>query len=295
MTKHDRGFQLIANAVMILLALFCILPFLLILISSLTTEDSLVRNGYSFFPEEWSLETYGFIFRRGATILRAYGISVFTTIVGTIFALVLTILTSYPLSRSDLPGRKFFSFYIFFTMLFNGGLVPTYILYTRYLKVNNTLLAQIVPYLLLNAFNVFLMRTYFQSNIPSSCIESAKIDGASEYRILPQIVLPMSKPVVVTMIVLIGLAYWNNWTNGLYFIINPDLFSIQNLLNRMLQDVQFLRTAGNMSGTSEIAASLPSTGIRMAVAVVGALPILIIYPFFQRYFVGGITVGAVKG
>jgi len=202
---------------------------------------------------------------------------------------------AYPLSRPDLPGRNAFSFIVFFTMLFNGGLVPSYIMWTQYFNIKNTIWALIVPYLMLNAFYVIMMRTYFTTNIPNEIIEAARIDSAGELRILVTVVLPMSLPMIATLGLMVGLLYWNNWTNGLYFLTDTKLFSIQNILNRMLRDAQFI--ASGMAGeqAAELAASLPTTGIRMAVAVLGALPIMIIYPFFQKYFVKGITIGAVKG
>ena len=179
-------------------------------------------------------------------------------------------------------------------MLFSGGLVPTYIMYTRYIKVSNTIWALIIPSLVVNAFYVIMMRTYFSTNIPEAVIEAARIDGAGEFRILLTIVLPMSVPMVATMTLLIGLSYWNDWKNGLYYLQqNKSLYSIQVLLNDMLRDVQALKSG--MDAAAEITANMPSTGIKMAIAVVGVLPVLIVYPFFQKYFVKGITIGAVKG
>ena len=191
-----------------------------------------------------------------------------------------------------MPGRNVFSFFIFFTMLFNGGLVPTYIMWTQVFHIKNTLFALIVPGLLMNAFNVIMMRTYLTTNIPEEVIEAAKADGAGEFRILLQIVVPMAKPILATLTLLIGLGYWNDWLNGLYYITDDSLFSIQVLLKKMLDNVEMIRNAAS-SGAA--AMQMPSTSIRMAVAVIGALPILMVYPFFQKYFVKGIIVGAVKG
>jgi len=295
MVDNGRAFQIIANILMFLFMIFCLFPFVLLVVSSFTDEGTLIRNGYSLFPEKFSLESYAYMYERLDTIVRAYGITVFVTVVGTVTSLLITVLLAYPLSRRDLPHRGKFAFFVFFTMLFNGGLVPTYIMWTRYLNIDNTIWALIIPALLLNAFYVIMMRTYFTTTIPDEVIEAGRIDGAGEFLILFRIVLPMSLPMVATLSLLIGLNYWNDWRNGLYYLTDHSLFSVQNMLNTMLQDVRFLASGGAGGNASEIASNMPSVGIKMAIAVVGALPIMIVYPFFQRYFVKGITVGAVKG
>lgn len=295
MVRKDTGFQIAANTVLALLSFACLIPFLLMIISSLTEENALLQNGYSFFPAKLSLDAFRYLFSStGGSIWNAYGITVFVTVVGTVANITLTTLLAYPLSRKDLPHRRVFSFFVFFTMLFNGGLVPSYIMWTQYFGIKNTIWALLVPGLMMNAFYVMMMRAFFQNSIPDSVIEAARIDGAGEFRILAVIVLPMAKPIVATLTIMVGLMYWNDWTNGLYYISKDHLFSIQVLLNRMLMDVQFLMTNANLA-TSDVAGRLPAVGIRMGVAVVGALPVLIIYPFFQKFFVKGIAIGAVKG
>lgn len=281
---------------MVILSLCCIFPFLLLIVSSITDEQELIRNGYTLFPKALSLNAYQYMFKSSNKIISAYGITILSTVVGTVCGLSMTILMAYPLSRRDLPGRNGLAFYVFFTMLFSGGLVPTYIMYTRYIKVSNTIWALIIPSLVVNAFYVIMMRTYFSTNIPEAVIEAARIDGAGEFRILLTIVLPMSVPMVATMTLLIGLSYWNDWKNGLYYLQqNKSLYSIQVLLNDMLRDVQALKSGMDAAAAAEITANMPSTGIKMAIAVVGVLPVLVVYPFFQKYFVKGITIGAVKG
>lgn len=281
---------------MVILSLCCIFPFLLLIMSSITDEQELIRNGYTLFPKALSLNAYQYMFKSSNKIISAYGITILSTVVGTLCGLSMTILMAYPLSRRDLPGRNGLAFYVFFTMLFSGGLVPTYIMYTRYIKVSNTIWALIIPSLMVNAFYVIMMRTYFSTNIPEAVIEAARIDGAGEFRILLTIVLPMSIPMVATMTLLIGLSYWNDWKNGLYYLQqNKSLYSIQVLLNDMLRDVQALKSGMDAAAAAEITANMPSTGIKMAIAVVGVLPVLVVYPFFQKYFVKGITIGAVKG
>lgn len=293
MVSNRKAGQVVLHIVFIVLLLACVLPFLLLVMSSFSSEASLMTNGYSLFPKEFSLEAYRYLLAKGGQILRGYGITIFVTVFGTIAAITLTTLMAYPLSRSELPHRDVFSFIVFFTMLFNGGLVPTYIMYTQFLHIRNTIWALIVPMLMMNAFYVIMMRSFFTSNIPESLIEAARIDGAGEYRILVQVVVPLSKPMMATLALMIGLGYWNDWTNGLYYLTDTSLFSIQNILNRMIQDVQFLASNSAMAGSSSI--TLPSVGIRMAIAVIGILPVMAVYPFFQKSFVKGIVIGGVKG
>ena len=296
MVEKTKGFRSAHTIVMVILSLCCIFPFLLLIMSSITDEQELIRNGYTLFPKALSLNAYQYMFKSSNKIISAYGITILSTVVGTACGLSMTILMAYPLSRRDLPGRNGLAFYVFFTMLFSGGLVPTYIMYTRYIKVSNTIWALIIPSLMVNAFYVIMMRTYFSTNIPEAVIEAARIDGAGEFRILLTIVLPMSIPMVATMTLLIGLSYWNDWKNGLYYLQqNKSLYSIQVLLNDMLRDVQALKSGMDAAAAAEITANMPSTGIKMAIAVVGVLPVLVVYPFFQKYFVKGITIGAVKG
>lgn len=278
---------------MILLMLFCLIPFLLLLVSSFTAESALLKNGYSFFPSEISFDAYKALLVDSSSIFRGYFLSFVVTVTGTLSNVVLTLLFAYPLSRRDLPGKGFFSFMVFFTMLFNGGLVPTYMMWTGVFNIKNTLWALIVPNLMMGAFYVIMMRTYFTTNIPEAVLEAARIDGAGELKMLIQIVLPMSKPIIATIILLVGLNYWNDWLNGLYYVNDDRLYSIQVLLNKMLMDVQYLMT--NAASSLGQSIQLPATGIKMAVAVMGALPMFIIYPFFQKYFVQGIVIGAVKG
>lgn len=295
MVKKNKTGQIILNIILIFFAACCVLPFLLLVISSLTDETTLVRNGYSFFPAKFSLESYLYLWRSQATIVKAYSITVTVAAIGTIASILITIHLSYPLSRKNLPGRNIFAFIIFFTMLFNGGLVPSYMMWTQVFKIKNTLWALLIPSLLMNAFYVMIMRSYFSSNIQDALIEAAKIDGAGEYTILYRIVLPLSKPMVATLALMIGIGYWNDWMNGLYYLTDSKLFSIQNVLNRMISNIQFISSGVSDIDTGTMAANLPSVGIRMAIAVIGILPIMIIYPFFQKYFVKGIAIGGVKG
>lgn len=294
MVERKKGFQITANILMIILAAACIIPFILLVMSSITDESSLLKNGYSFFPAKFSLDAYKTLLVDSRSIVRGYIISIFVTVVGTFANLALTTLFAYPLSRKDLPKKGFFAFVIFFTMLFNGGLVPSYMMWTGVFHIKNTLAALIVPNLMMGAFYVIMMRTYFTTNIPDAVLEAARIDGAGEFKILLRVVLPMSKPIIATLALLVGLNYWNDWLNGLYYINNDQYYSIQVLLNKMLLDVQYLMS-GAAGGALTQNITLPATGIKMAVAVMGVFPVLVIYTFFQKYFVKGIVIGAVKG
>ena len=297
-SMREKRYQVMINFILILITIIIILPFLLVFMSSITEEKLLVRNGYSFFPEEFSLYAYKYIIKQGEKILHAYGVTVFITIVGTFVNLAMSSMIAYPLSIRTLPFRRAITFYVFFTMLFSGGLVPTYMMYVNSFHIKNTIWALIVPNLLLGANNVLMIRSYFMTNIPSALLEAAKIDGAGYLKIFTSLVLPLGKPIMVTMGLFSGLAYWNDWTNGLYYLSGNEgqkLYSIQNLLNQMINDIQYL-SSGKLAGNigSEVA-KLPTTSVRMAIALIAMVPLFIIYPFLQKYFAEGITLGAVKG
>lgn len=296
-TKSERRFQLIGNIIMIIITACALIPLVLMTISSFTDNDVLVRNGYSFAPEKWSFFAYEYIFKSSSAVIHAYGISILLTAVGTVCSLVITTLLAYALSRTFLPGRNVLTFIVFFTMLFNGGLVPTYINYTTVFGLKNTFWSLLIPSLLMNAFNVMLMKSYFMTGVPEEIMEAAYIDGASEYAAFGRIALPLAKPIVATVGLFVGIGYWNDWMNGyIYLTKRTDLYSIQNLLNRMIQNIQFLsQSAGSISNAQQGLANIPSVSVRMAMAVVGVLPIIVIYPFVQNNFVKGITLGGVKG
>ncbi len=294
MVEKNKGFQVAAHLVMIFVALCCVAPFILLLMSSITDDKILTVYGYSFFPRKISLEAYRYLLSDTNSIFRAYGISVGITTAGTLCNLMLTTLYAYPLSRKDLPGRSIFAFLLFFTMLFSGGLVPSYIMWTRTFHIQNTFFALLIPNLLMGAFNVIMMRTYINSNVPQALIEAARIDGAGEFRILRQVVLPMCTPILATLTLLIGLGYWNDWANGLYYINDERMYSVQVLLMNIQRNLDALRQTAQRGG-NVTTANLPSTSVRMAITVMGILPILAIYPFLQKYFVKGISIGAVKG
>lgn len=294
-TRGERTFTVFSAVVMILLTVFAFLPFLLIVIASFTNETTLIRNGYSFFPEHLSLDAYRYIKSSAYIFIRAYGVSFLVTILGTAIGLLITSMLAYPMSRSDFKYHNTLAFVVFFTMLFSGGIVPSYIMWTQYFHIKNTLWALILPNLLANGFNVLLVRNYFKNNVPLEIIEAAQIDGASELRIFFRIMLPLSMPVMATVGMFMGLAYWNDWINALYFVSKPQLYGIQNLLMQLMSNIQFLNSgqAGNVLGADTV--SLPSTAVRMAMAVLGIVPVLFVLPFMQKYLTRGVVIGAVKG
>ena len=289
-TKQEKAFEVFASVVMICVMVIVIFPFLLLFISSITEENTLLINGYSIFPEKLSFGAYKYIWNSRDVIFRAYGITICVTVIGTLAHVAIVAMAAYPLSLRNMPGRSFFSFVILFTMLFNGGLVPTYIIYTMVFHIKNTYWALLVPNLLFSSFNCIIVRTYLQSNVPSELYESAKIDGASEFQIFRRIVLPLGKPIFVTIGVFAGLNYWNDWTNGLYYISDQSKYSIQQVLNVMVKNIEYLTKFGRGS-----VSSVPSISLRMAIAFAAMLPILILYPFLTKYFEKGIALGAVKG
>ncbi len=287
------GFLL--NIVFVVLSLVCLLPVVLVIVVSITHGDSIVANGYSFLPERLSLVAYESLFKDYGTVLSGYGVSIGITIVGTVLSVVLMALYAYPISRSDYPFRTGFTFFLFFTMLFNGGLVSRYLVYTQVLGLKDSYFSLMMP-LLIIPFNVIIMRTFFQTTIHPALIESARIDGAGEVRIFATIVLPLSLPVLATMALFSTINYWNDWFNALLFITTESKYPLQYLMMRVLNDVQYLRSNVELAAQNpELLAELPNESLQMAMAAVGMGPILVVYPFFQKYFVKGLTVGAVKG
>lgn len=229
-------------------------------------------------------------------MLRAYKISILVTVIGTLASLVLSTTFAYPLSRKDFKYRNIFSFLVFFTMLFSGGIVPSYMMWTKFFHIKDTIWALIIPSYLMNAFNILLIRNYYSNNIPDALVEAARIDGASEFLTFRRVIVPLSVPVIATVGLFTGLAYWNDWINGLYYINDPGLYSIQNLLIRLMNNIQYLNSgaaAGIVSGGTT--GALPSTSVRMAIAVVGVIPVVAAYPFLQKYLIRGTVIGAVKG
>ncbi len=278
---------------LILLALCCLLPFLLVLAISFSDEATISNYGYSLIPLKFSLEAYRYVFEYPQQILRSYGVTLTVTSIGTILGVLLTAGLAYPISRPDYKMKRPLSLYIFITMVFNGGLVPTYILLSQYLHLKDTLAVLILP-MMVSAWNVFLLKTFFMT-IPISLIESAKLDGASEFTIFFRIVIPLSKVGIAVVTLFIMLAYWNDWFLSLIYIDNDKIVSLQYLLYRIMESVTFFTQSSGAAKTMMGSMTLPDETVRMAICVIAAGPMVLIFPFFQKYFVKGITIGSVKG
>lgn len=292
---EERRFSSFSTVILSVLAVITLLPIALIVIGSFTDESVLISTGYTFAPAKLSLDAYYYMVKQGAMILRAYGVTIFVTVVGTAVSVLITTMLAYPMSRRSFRYRNVLSFFVFFTMLFNGGIVASYIMWSTVFEIKNTIWALIVPNYLVTALNVFLVRNYYSNSVPEAIIESAQIDGASEFKIFFKIMLPLAVPSVATISLFTALAYWNDWVNGLYYIQDPSLFGIQNLLIRIMNNIQFLKSGSNAALLGTQAIELPGTSVRMAMAVVGILPILVAFPFVQKHLVKGIVLGAVKG
>ena len=283
--------KLIINIFFIFVSFCMIAPLVLVIAISLTDEAMLIENGYRFIPEEIDLTAYRVLFESGGQLLRAYRVTIAVTIVGTAASVFFVSLTGYVISRRDFQFRGLLTFLIFFTILFSGGLVPTYILITRYLKLKNKFAVLILP-IVFNPFLVLVARGFF-AQIPRAIIESAKLDGASEFRIFLQIVLPLSKPILATLTVILSFMYWNNWWQALLYMDDPRMAPLQLLLWRMMNQVQFIASNPELRDTLQIA-ELPTLSLRMAMVVLAAGPVMFIFPFLQNYFIKGLTLGAQK-
>jgi len=294
MVKRDTGFQAAAHIIMIILSLIVIFPLVLLIMSSISQESDILKYGYSIIPKALDFTAYKYIFGEGS-VFNSYFITITVTIIGTVIGVIMTTMISYVLTVPGLPGKRFLSFYILFTMLFSGGLVPSYMMWTKIFNIKNTIWALLVPSFLCSAFHIMITRTYFQQNVPKEVLESARIDGMTEFGIFFKIVLPLSVPIIATIGFMKALMYWNDWTNSLYYITDKKLVGIQALLNNMLTNVQYLSKSMDASSIATDTTNIPTLGIRMAVAVVGMIPMIILYPFFQKYYMKGLTVGAVKG
>jgi putative aldouronate transport system permease protein len=294
-SKDEVIFQFISGTAWTILAIVCILPFVIILSSSLTSERSIIQNGYNLFPKVFSTSAYRMILKNPWEILDAYGISLYTTFFGGGVSLFLTAMTGYVLSRRSFPWRKSFSFFFYFTTIFSGGLVPWYILCVQYLHLKaNPLLALVLPYLF-SVWNILILRNFIRS-IPESIIESAKIDGAGDFYIFLRIVLSLSKPALATIGLFIALGFWNDWYLSFMFINDFHHFSLQYYLYKMISAADGIRRIASQNGTVNIViADLPTESFKMAMTVIAIGPMIFLYPFLQKYFVRGITIGAVKG
>ncbi|MCC6170169.1 MAG: carbohydrate ABC transporter permease [Caldilineaceae bacterium] len=282
------------NLLLILLSILALLPIYVIVISSLTSEASLAANGYRLWPKEFSTAAYGFLFSQGSIVVTAYRNTVISTVVGTVMSVVMVALYAYPLSRDNFKFGTFFTFFAFFTMLFSGGLVSYYMVMRQVLMLQNSLWALFLPSAF-SPFWVIVMRTFYKTNVPNEIIEAARIDGASEWRTFLQIVLPLSAPGLATVALFSAIGIWNNFFNALLLVDDARYYSLQFTIYTTLNNIRFLlENADKMQGLVNIS-ELPSQTFRMAMAVVTVGPIILAYPFFQRYFIKGLTIGAIKG
>ena len=278
-----------------ILAALCIVPFIFVVIISFTSEQALQMNGYRFWPEEWSLGAYKYIFTSGSQIMRSYGITIIVTVLGTLIGLTIMTTYAYALSRKNFAYRKFFTKLIFIPMLFSGGMVASYLVVTKFLGLKNTIWALILP-ICVSSFHIIILRTFFKTTVPDAVVESAKIDGASEWTLFLKIVLPISLPAIATIALFLTLGFWNDWFNAMLYIDKNSLIPLQYLLIRLETSMEFLANNTAVLGTNavEAAASMPKDTAKMAIVVITTLPIIFAYPFFQKYFVSGLTVGAAK-
>lgn len=284
------------NLILLIYGLLCIIPLVLIISASFTEEKMLAINGYSFIPQNFTTYAYNFIFSNTPQVMTAYGISILVTVTGTILGVLVMALYAYPISRQDFKHRNFFTFYLIFTMLFSGGMVSTYLIGVNVLHLKDNLLGLIFPYLM-NAFNVIILRTFYKTNIPDSLIESAKIDGAGEFTIFFKIIFPLALPGVATIALFLMVQYWNDWFLATLYINEPNLAPLPYLLYQLQTSIQYLlQNSSNIGGRAgDVLARMPMESARMAMVVISVGPIVLTFPFFQRYFIKGLTVGAIKG
>ncbi|ADO78186.1 carbohydrate ABC transporter permease [Halanaerobium praevalens] len=287
--------NIIFNILLFIISISCIVPFLFVFVISISSEASIANYGYQLIPKELSFTAYKYLWQEKDMILNSLGISVFITVIGTLIGLLLSTTMGYVLSRPDYKLKSFFTWIVFIPMIFNGGMVASYVVNANILHLRNTIWALILP-LLVSSFNVIICKTFFKTIIPDSIVESAKIDGASQLRIFTAIVLPIAKPLLATISLFLSFAFWNDWFLASLYISKRSLMPLQALLNNIQRNIEFI--ANNPSAglsLQQYASQMPAEGVRMAIAVVIVVPIALVYPFFQKYFVSGLTIGAVKG
>lgn len=283
-------FNALAVISITIIAILCVIPFIFIVSGSFSSESAIAVHGYSLLPQEFTLDAYKTVFYMGGNISRAYSVTIFITIVGTILGLITTSMSGYVLSRQDFKHRNKAAFFIYFTTLFSGGMIPSYLVNVTILHLNNNIWVLILP-AIMNPFNIFLFRNFVKS-IPNSLVESARIDGAGDFRIFWEIVLPLSKPALATIGLFLALGYWNEWFRCNLYIKNEKLYTLQYLLYSMLANMDALLKDRSLADSIQ---KPPTETMKLATAVLATGPVLLFYPFVQKYFVGGLTIGGVKG
>lgn len=287
----QKVFNVFSYIFLTLLTFYCTIPFWLIVIGSFTTQESILKNGYGLWPKEFSLEAYQILFKSPGALLNAYAVTVGVTVIGTVSSLLMMSMAAYVLNSKDFKYRNQVSFFYYFTSIFGGGLVPWYILCIKYLHFKNNFMALILP-IVINVTYLLILKSYMKS-IPESIYESAKLDGAGDFTIYSRIILPLCKPGMATVGLFTALNYWNDWYNAMLFIDNEKMLPLQYYLNNILTKASALQAAAARSGIA--VASVPSEPMKLAMTVIAIGPMILLYPFLQRYFVKGITIGAVKG
>lgn len=290
-TADAIALNVVGIVLITIFALLCLIPFYLIVVASITPESSLIREGYPLIPTAFDTQSYLLCLKNPVSILMAYGTTIGVTLIGTVLAVFLATMTGYVLSRKDFPWRNKFSFFFFFTTLFNGGLVPWYIQCIRYLNFKNSYISLILP-LMFSVWNMIIAKS-FMNGIPAAISESAMIDGANDFVIFIKLILPLSKPLIATLGLFSALAYWNDWYNCMLFVTDENMFTLQYYLQRMIGSAEAMRLVAEKSGIA--LPSVPLEGMKMAMTVIATGPIVLLYPFVQRYFVKGLTIGSVKG
>jgi putative aldouronate transport system permease protein len=284
-------FQIMAYATITFFSIFCLLPFWLIISGSFSSENEIISEGFKLWPKQISFEAFKAVFNSPEQIINAYGVTIGLTVTGTIVGLFITSMAGYVLARADFKFRNSLAFFIYFTTLFSGGLIPWYILMVKYLGLKDSYLAMLLP-LLVSAWNIILMKNFMKS-IPDSVIESARIDGAGDFRIYARIVMPLAVPGLATIGLFLALSYWNDWFSANIFMTTDTKFPLQYLLYKILASAEVLKS--NVANNINVNVTPPTETLKMAVAVIATGPIVFLYPFVQKYFVKGLTVGAVKG
>ena len=295
LNRISKTSNIVFNLIFIIISLICILPVVFVFMISITSEQSLAANGYQFIPKEFSTSAYLFLFREGKMIVNALGVSLFVTVVGTLLAILLTTTMGYVLSRKEYRLNGLLTWIVFIPMIFNGGMLSAYVVNTNLLGLKDSIWALILP-LAVSSFNVIICKTFFQTTIPDSIVESAKIDGANQFKIFSRIIVPISKPILATIGLFSCFAYWNDWFQSSLYISNTKLLSLQALLNNIQKNIEYLANNPAAGLTlQQYRNQMPQESVRMAIAILIIIPIACAYPFFQKYFISGLTIGAVKG